>query len=93
MPLCESPKPIILLDIYYLTGRDLYILIGDTMFQVHRYFLTRDSSTIHCKLEAAELDKDAPTGATQTVKAITTSLHSRSVLGRVIVESLTKSFN
>ena len=27
------------------------------------------------------------------VKAITTSLHSRSVLGRVIVESLTKSFN
>ena len=27
------------------------------------------------------------------VKAITTSLHSRSVLGRVIVEFLTKSFN
>ena len=30
---------------------------------------------------------------TCSVKAITTSLHSRSVLGRVIVESLTKSFN
>ena len=29
----------------------------------------------------------------EVVKAITTSLHSRSVLGRVIVESLTKSFN
>ena len=29
----------------------------------------------------------------QDVKAIMTSLHSHSVLGRVIVESLTKSFN
>ena len=29
----------------------------------------------------------------EAVKAITTSLHLRSVLGRVIVESLTKSFN
>ena len=29
----------------------------------------------------------------KVVKAITTSLHSCSVLGRVIVESLTKSFN
>ena len=36
------------------------------MFQVHRYFLTCDSGTIRCKLEAAELDKDAPTGATRT---------------------------
>ena len=36
------------------------------MFQVHRYFWTRDSSTICCKLEAAELDKDAPTGAMWT---------------------------
>ena len=36
------------------------------MFWVHRYFLTRNSITIRCKLEAAELDKDAPTGATQT---------------------------
>ena len=66
MPLCKSPKPIILSDKYYLPGGDLYILIGNTMFRVHHYFLTRDSGTIHCKLEAAELDKDAPTGATRT---------------------------
>ena len=66
MPLCESPKPIILSDKYYLPGGDLYILIDDTMFQVHHYFLTRNSGTIRCKLEAAELDKDAPTGATRT---------------------------
>ena len=32
-------------------------------------------------------------GHKAVVKAITTSLHSRSVLGSVIVESLTKSFN
>ena len=66
MPLCESPKPIILSNKYYLPGGDLYILIDDTMFRVHRYFLTRDSDTIRCKLEAAELNKDAPTGATRT---------------------------
>ena len=66
MPLCESPKPIILSDKYYLPGRDLYILIGDAIFQVHCYFLTRNSGTICFKLEAAELDKDAPTRATQT---------------------------
>ena len=66
MPLCESPKPIILSNKYYLPGGDLYILIDNTMFRVHRYFLTRDSDTIRCKLEAAELDKNAPTGAMQT---------------------------
>ena len=66
MPLCKSPKPIILSDKYYLPGGDLYILIGNTMFQVRQYFLSCDSSTICCKLEAAELDKDAPTGAMRT---------------------------
>ena len=35
MPLFNSPEPIVNSDQYYLPGGDLYILVQDTMFQVH----------------------------------------------------------
>ena len=56
MPLCESPQPIILSNEYYLPGGDLYILINNTIFRVHRYLITHDSTMINTMLDIAEED-------------------------------------
>ena len=64
MPLCKSPEPIILSNKYYLPGGDLYILIDNTMFWVHRYLITRDSTMINAMLDIAEEDiGKQPTGS------------------------------
>ena len=65
MPLCESPEPIILSNKYYLPGGDLYI--DNTMFCVHRYLTTRDSTMINAMLDIAEGDiGKQPTGSSRT---------------------------
>ena len=67
MPLCKSPEPIILSNKYYLPGGDLYILIDNTMFQVHRYLITHNSTMINAMLDIAEEDiGKQPTGSSRT---------------------------
>ena len=67
MPLCESPQPIILSDKYNLPGGDLYILVDNTMFCVHWYLITHDSTTIDAMLNITGDDiGNQPTGSTQT---------------------------
>ena len=61
MPLYSSPKPIVNSEHYYLPGGDLYILIQDTMFRIHRYFFWRDSALFRAQIEQCEAHIDDPT--------------------------------
>ena len=61
MPLHSSPEPIIHSEQYYLPGGDLYILIQNTMFRIHRYFFMRDSALFRARMEHSEAYIDDPT--------------------------------
>ena len=43
MPTRPEPKEIFLHSTYYLSGGDLYIIIQNIVFRIHRYFFERDS--------------------------------------------------
>ena len=61
MPLYSSPEPIVHSEQYYLPGGDLYILIQNTMFRIHRYFFMRDSALFRARIEHSEAYIDDPT--------------------------------
>ena len=89
MPLCKSPEPIILSNEYYLPGGDLYILIDNTLFRVHRYLITRNSTMINAMLDIAEEDVGKqPTGSSRTdplfLKSEFTTPHTFTLLLSII---------
>ena len=68
MPLYSSPEPIIDSDQYYLPGGDLYILVQNTMFRIHRYFFMRNSALFRAQIEhcKAYIDDPTQTGTTHS---------------------------
>ena len=89
MPHCESPQPIILSNEYYLPRGDLYILIDNTIFHIHRYLITHDSTMINAMLDTAEEDiGKQPTGSSQTdplfLKSEFTTPHTFTLLLSII---------
>ena len=70
LPFCESPEPIAIVnsDKYYLPGGDLYILVHNVMFRIHRYFLQRDSALFQERMAYIENDpfNPEPTGTTRS---------------------------
>ena len=89
MPLCESPQPIIFSDKYYLPGGDLYILVNNTMFCVHRYLITCNSTMINAMLNITGDDiGKQPTGSTWTdplfLKSESTTSHTFDLLLSII---------
>ena len=61
MPLVSSPELIINSDQYYLPGGDLYILVQNTMFRIHRYFFMHNSALFQTRLECYKNDIFDPT--------------------------------
>jgi len=48
---------------YYITGADLIVRVEDTLFRIHRYFLTRDSAHFRNKLPHPPSPGDSFTGS------------------------------
>jgi hypothetical protein len=48
---------------YYITGADLIVLVEDTLFRIHRYFLTRDSAHFRNELPSPPSPGDLSKGS------------------------------
>ncbi|KAG6872585.1 hypothetical protein C0995_008652 [Termitomyces sp. Mi166 len=55
---------------YYLPGGDIYFLVGNEIFRIHRYFLQRESPVFEKMIESPEVSGSPRTGESESTAII-----------------------